>query len=139
MTTPHGLATLLLRWGHLKANDSGWPFDGRYTSYPRFKRERTVYRETYHSVVNDDLAAKTLREKYMKGDALRMVSHLDDLQEIPYGTPSTPASRGRRSIWKKLSGRKWSSGSTRLLTAVQSGSSTPYRGRQLKGTGASGG
>jgi hypothetical protein len=33
-------------------------------------------------VVNDDLAAKTLREKCVKGDALRMVSHHDDLQEI---------------------------------------------------------
>jgi hypothetical protein len=33
-------------------------------------------------VVNDDLAAKTLREKCVKGDALRMVGHLDDLQEI---------------------------------------------------------
>jgi hypothetical protein len=32
--------------------------------------------------VNDDLAAKTLREKCVKGDALRMVSHLDDLKEI---------------------------------------------------------
>jgi hypothetical protein len=41
-----------------------------------------AYRETYHSVVNDDLAAKTLRERCVKGDALRMVSHLDDLQEI---------------------------------------------------------
>ncbi len=28
------------------------------------------------------MAAKTLREKCVKGDALRMVSHLDDLQEI---------------------------------------------------------
>ncbi len=33
-------------------------------------------------MVNDDLAAKTLREKCVEGDALRMVSHLDDLQEI---------------------------------------------------------
>ncbi len=32
--------------------------------------------------MNDDLAEKTLREKCVKGDALRMVSHLDDLQEI---------------------------------------------------------
>jgi hypothetical protein len=32
--------------------------------------------------VNDNLVAKTLREKCVKGDALRMVSHLDDLQEI---------------------------------------------------------
>jgi hypothetical protein len=63
ITTPDGLATLLRGWGQLKANDSGWPtFDGRYASYPRFKREWTAYRETYHSVVNDDLAAKTLRK-----------------------------------------------------------------------------
>jgi hypothetical protein len=83
MTASDGLATILRGWGQLKANDSGWPtFDGRYASYPRFKREWTAYRETYHSVVNDDLAAKTLREKCVKGDVLRMVSHLDDLQEI---------------------------------------------------------
>ncbi len=69
--------------GQLKANDGGWPtFDGRYASYPWFKREWATYRETYHSVVNDDLAEKTLRERCVKGDTLRMVSHLDDLQEI---------------------------------------------------------
>ncbi len=33
-------------------------------------------------MVNNDLAAKTLREKCVKGDALRMISHLNDLQEI---------------------------------------------------------
>jgi hypothetical protein len=83
MMAPDGLATILRGWGQLKANDSGWPtFDGRYASYLRFKREWTAYREKYHSMVNDDLAAKTLREKCVKGDALRMVSHLDDLQEI---------------------------------------------------------
>jgi hypothetical protein len=26
--------------GHMQANDSGWPvFDGRYASYPRFRKE----------------------------------------------------------------------------------------------------
>jgi hypothetical protein len=26
--------------GHMRANDSGWPvFDGRYASYPRFRKE----------------------------------------------------------------------------------------------------
>ncbi len=77
------LAALLRGWGQLRANDNGWPtFDGRYANYPRFKREWSAYRETYHFVVNDDLAAKTLREKCVKGDDLRMVSHLDDLQEM---------------------------------------------------------
>jgi hypothetical protein len=80
---PEGLASVLRGWGQLKANDSGWlTFDGRYASYPRFKREWTAHRETYHSEVNDDLVAKVLREKCIKGDALRMVNHLDDLQEI---------------------------------------------------------
>jgi hypothetical protein len=32
--------------------------------------------------VNNDLAAKTLREKCVTGDALKMVSHLDDLGEM---------------------------------------------------------
>jgi hypothetical protein len=70
-------------FGHMQANDSGWPvFDGRYASYPRFKKEWRAYRETYHSAVNDDLAARALRDKCLKGDALRMVSHLDDLREM---------------------------------------------------------
>ncbi len=32
--------------------------------------------------MNNDLAAKALRDKCIQGDAVRMVSHLDDLQEI---------------------------------------------------------
>jgi hypothetical protein len=80
---PESLVDVVRGWGQLKANDSGWPiFDGRYASYPRFKREWIAYRETYHSVVNNDLAAKALRDRCIKVDALRMVSHLDDLQEI---------------------------------------------------------
>jgi hypothetical protein len=56
---PEGLASVLRGWGQLKANDSGWPtFDGQYASYPRFKREWTAYRETYHSMVNDDLGPR---------------------------------------------------------------------------------
>jgi hypothetical protein len=41
-----------------------------------------AYRETYHSAVNDDLAARALRDRCIKGDALRMVIHLDDLREM---------------------------------------------------------
>ncbi len=70
-------------FGHMQANDSGWPvFDGRYASYLRFKKEWRAYRETYHSAVNNDLAARALRDKCVKGDGLRMISHLDDLREI---------------------------------------------------------
>ncbi len=69
--------------GHMQANDSRWPvFDGRYASYPRFRKEWRAYRETYHSAVNNDLAARALRDKCLKGDAFQMVSHLDDLQEM---------------------------------------------------------
>jgi hypothetical protein len=70
-------------FGQMRANDSGWPvFDGRYSSYPRFKKEWRAYRETYHSAVNNDLAARARRDKCLKGDALQMVSHLEDLQEM---------------------------------------------------------
>jgi hypothetical protein len=70
-------------FGHMQANDSGWPvFDGQYASYPRFRKEWRAYRETYHSAVNNDLAARALRDKCLKGDALQMVSHLDDLREM---------------------------------------------------------
>jgi hypothetical protein len=63
-----GLLDIMRGFGHMQVNDSGWPtFDGR---------------ETYHSAVNNGLAAKALRDKCIQGDVLRMVSHLDDLQEI---------------------------------------------------------
>jgi hypothetical protein len=78
-----GLLDVMRGWGQLKANDSGWPtIDGRYASYPRFKKEWMAYRETYHSAVNNDLATKALRDKCIQGDALQMMSHLDDLREI---------------------------------------------------------
>jgi hypothetical protein len=80
---PRDLLDFMRGFGHMQANDSGWPvFDGRYASYPRFKKEWRAYRETYHSAVNNDLAARALRDKCLKGDALQMVSHLDDLQEM---------------------------------------------------------
>jgi hypothetical protein len=78
-----GLLNIMRGLGHMQANDSGWPtFDGRYASYPRFKKEWKAYRETYRSAVNDDLAAKALRDRCIQGEPLRMVSHLDDLREI---------------------------------------------------------
>jgi hypothetical protein len=80
---PRDLLDFMRGFGHMQANDSGWPaFDGRYASYPRFKKEWKAYRETYHSAVNNDLAARALRDKCLKGDALQMVSHLDDLREM---------------------------------------------------------
>jgi hypothetical protein len=70
-------------FGQMQANDSGWPtFDGRYVSYPWFKKEWEAYRQTYHSAVSYDLAARTLRDKCLQGDALQMVSHFDDLREM---------------------------------------------------------
>jgi hypothetical protein len=35
-----GLLDIMRGLGHMQANDSSWPtFDGRYASYPRFKKE----------------------------------------------------------------------------------------------------
>jgi hypothetical protein len=80
---PRYLMDFMRSFGQMRANDSGWPtFDGRYVSYPCFKKEWEAYRQTYHSAVSDDLAARTLRDKCLQGDALQMVSHLDDLREM---------------------------------------------------------
>jgi hypothetical protein len=54
-------------------------------NYPRFKKERWAYRETYHFVMNNDLASKTLRERCVKGDAWKMVYDLlNDLLSTYY-------------------------------------------------------
>jgi hypothetical protein len=80
---PRYLVEFMRSFGQMRANDSGWPtFDGRFVSYPCFKREWGAYRQTYHSAVSDDLAARTLRDKCLQGDALQMVNHLDDLREM---------------------------------------------------------
>jgi hypothetical protein len=80
---PRYLVEFMRNFGQMRANDSGWPtFDGRYVNYPRFKKEWKAYRQTYHSAVSDDLAARTLRDKCLQGDALQMVNHLDDLREM---------------------------------------------------------
>jgi hypothetical protein len=82
-TAPRYLMDFMRSFGQMQANDSGWPtFDGRYVSYPRFKKEWEAYRQTYHSAVSNDLAARTHRDKCLQGDALQMVSHLDDLREM---------------------------------------------------------
>jgi hypothetical protein len=51
-------------------------------NYPRFKKECEAYRQAYHAMVRNDLAAKTLREKCVSGDAVKMTGHLEDLDEI---------------------------------------------------------
>jgi hypothetical protein len=80
---PRYLVEFMRSFGQMRANDSGWPtFDGRFVSYPRFRREWGAYRQTYHAAVGDDLAARTLRDKCLQGDARQMVSHLDDLYEM---------------------------------------------------------
>ncbi len=38
--------------------------------------------QTYHTMVSNGLTAKTLREKCISGDAMKMVAHLEDLTEI---------------------------------------------------------
>jgi hypothetical protein len=82
-TAPRYLMEFMRSFSQMQANDSGWPtFDGRYVSYPRFRREWEAYRQMYHAAVGDDLAARTLRDKCLQGDARQMVSHLDDLYEM---------------------------------------------------------
>ncbi len=80
---PRYLIEFIRSCSQMRANDSGWPtFDGQYVSYPRFKREWRAYWQTYHVGMGEDLAARTLRDKCLQGDARQMVGHLDDLREM---------------------------------------------------------
>ncbi len=110
------LLDFMIGFGHMQANDSGWPaFDGRYASYPRFKKEWRAYRKTYHSAVNNDMAVRALRDKCLKGDALQMVSHLDDLREM-WETLDTCYERPEKCMEEALRPIV-TSGDTRSLTA----------------------
>jgi hypothetical protein len=44
-------------------------WDGKFVNYLKFKCEWHAYRQTFHPMVGNDLVAKTLREKYVIGDA----------------------------------------------------------------------
>jgi hypothetical protein len=80
---PNYLVEFIRSCSQMRANDRGWPtFDGRYVSYPHFRRKWGAYRQTYHAGVGDDLAARTLRDKCLQGNARQMVGHLDDLHEM---------------------------------------------------------
>ncbi len=50
--------------------------------YLRFRKESSAYRQTYHAMVSNDLAAKTLWEKCVSGDKVKMIGSLEDLGEI---------------------------------------------------------
>jgi hypothetical protein len=46
----------------MRANDVGWPaFNRRFVNNPQFKKEWWAYWQTYHSMAENDLVAKTLR------------------------------------------------------------------------------
>jgi hypothetical protein len=69
-----GLSSLLRGWGQMRANHNGWPmFNKRLMNYPRFKKEWEAYRQVYHARMSNDLAAKTLREKCVSRDAVKMI------------------------------------------------------------------
>ncbi len=96
------LVEFMRSFGQMRANDSGWPmFDGWFVSYPRFKREWGAYRQTYHAAVGDDLAARTLRDKCLQGDARQMVGHL--VTSTRCGRHLIPVMKDRTSMRKRHS------------------------------------
>jgi hypothetical protein len=67
----------------MRANDSGWlTFNGRFVNCLRFRKEWEAYRQAYHAMVSNDLAAKTLGEKCVSGEAVKMIGYLGDLDEM---------------------------------------------------------
>jgi hypothetical protein len=78
-----GLSSLLRGWGQMKANNSRWPtFNGIFVIYLDSGESGWPNMQTYHTMVSNGLTAKTLREKCISGDAMKMVAHLEDLTDI---------------------------------------------------------
>lgn len=57
-------------------------FNGKFVNYPWLRKEWLPYRQTYHALVSNDISTKTLREKCVSGDVVKMIGHLEDLGEI---------------------------------------------------------
>jgi hypothetical protein len=65
-----------------QANDSGWPtFSRKYAEYPRFRKEWSAYRQTYHDHVRDELVCRSLKEKSLASSVRILVNNIEDLQE----------------------------------------------------------
>jgi hypothetical protein len=78
-----GLPGLLRGWGQIRANGNGWlTFDRSFVNYPRCKKEWQAFQQAYTAMVSNNLAAKTLREKCVSGDEVKMIVHLEDLDKI---------------------------------------------------------
>ncbi len=56
--------------------------------------------ETYHGMEGNDLVAKTLKEKWVSGEAQKIIGNTVDLAEI-WDTVDT-CYQDRRSIWRRL-------------------------------------
>jgi hypothetical protein len=66
-----------------RANDAGWPkFDGRYVTYPRFKRDWLAYVESYHVHAKREILVRSLKEISLSASARMAVLGTEDLEDI---------------------------------------------------------
>ncbi len=75
-------------WGpawleQMRANDVGWPaFNRRFVNCPQFQKDWCAYRQTYHSMAENDLMAKTLREKCINEEVRKTFGKIKDLNKV---------------------------------------------------------
>ncbi len=53
----------------------------KFCQLPTVQEGMAAYRQTYHAMVSNNLAAKTLREKCVSEDLMKMIGHLEEIWE----------------------------------------------------------
>jgi hypothetical protein len=64
----------------MRARDVGWAtFDGKSINYSCSRKEWWIYRQTYHSMIEDNPVAKTLRERCVNNKLRKIMGNIEDL------------------------------------------------------------
>jgi hypothetical protein len=67
----------------MRARDVGWAtFDAKSRNYSCSKKEWWIYRQTYHSMIEDNPVAKTLRERCVNNKLRKIMGNIEDLSKV---------------------------------------------------------
>jgi hypothetical protein len=77
------LVSLLRNLGRAQADDAGRPlFNGKYVTYPQFKKERWAYWRTYHAHIREELICRALKVKCLGPNLKALVGDVEELDEL---------------------------------------------------------
>ena len=70
-------------YADIKADKDGWPkFDGKYVSYPSFRREWWAYWESYFRDMRPEILLRVFKEKCISAAVLSVIGGGDSIEEV---------------------------------------------------------